>query len=90
MARITADMARELAGVVDIEKDMEFAYNAIEQSAKTGGRTVILRSDLFSQGGLNCVKEWLKAVDELRTAGYAVEFFYEERQFVDMGTKVSW
>ena len=90
MARITADMARELAGVVDIEKDMEFAYNAIKQSAKTGGRTVILRNELFSQGNYNIDKKWLKAIDELRTAGFTVEFFYEERQFVDMGTKVSW
>ena len=91
---ITANEARLLSGETPEEK-VEAIQPLIEEAAKKGRRAIIIRDSnvgggMWVNGGYNSTDEWKECVEILRGLGYAVRFYYEERQFVDMGTEISW
>jgi hypothetical protein len=53
-------------------------------------RSTELTSDFWISEGYNGTKDWNKACDILRSDGFTVEFFYEERQVGNMFTVVKW
>jgi hypothetical protein len=88
--RITADQAREYANLM-LEEPLIEAYQAIQKAVSKGQKSVILRSDFWGSGGYNKTGPWLEACRILREEdGFEVNAHYEERQFVDIGTKISW
>lgn len=87
--RLTAAEARELAGPT-IEERVNAALLEIKEAAENKKRSVCLHSDFWTQGGYHETPDWNEAVKQLKDLGYDVEFFYEERQFVDMYTWVKW
>lgn len=88
-SRITALEARELAGPT-IEEHVEYAYELIRAAATKKYRSTELTSDFWINEGYSRTKNWNKACDILRADGFTVDFFYEERQFVNMFTVVKW
>lgn len=46
--------------------------------------------DIWVNGGYIKSPEWKEAKKRLEDLGYTVSFFYEERQFVDMYTLITW
>lgn len=91
MEKITADQARALAGPT-IEERVDQILLDIKEVATNKGRFLIIRRDeqFWTSGGYSQTPEWKTACDLIRAQGFHVEFFYEERQFVDMGTIVKW
>jgi lipid II:glycine glycyltransferase (peptidoglycan interpeptide bridge formation enzyme) len=90
---ITAKEARELAGPTFDERvkdQLEFAYKEIKTAAENKKRKTVLRSDFWVRDGYSGTDEYKAAVKKLKDLGYTVEFFYEERQFVNMYTIVEW
>lgn len=87
---ITAKEARALAGVDDIQEEVDLVLVAIEKAAKEKKRRIDLHSDFWTNGGYNQTKDWQEACLRLKNLGFSVDFFYEERQFVNMFTKVTW
>lgn len=90
---ITAKEARALSGPT-VDEHLARLSKTIETAAREGKQFVIIRSEPYDR--------WLyngnpsgnsiegKVITALTLAGYKVGFFYEERQFVDMGLKISW
>jgi hypothetical protein len=90
MTRITAEQARELAGPT-IEERVEAVYPLIRAAAEKRLRSITLNSGGFwCDEGYDQTAAYKQACDLLRKDGFNVEFFYQELQFVDMGTKISW
>lgn len=89
MSKITAAEARALAGPT-VEERVAEVYPLIREAAQQGKRSLALTSDFWCQGGYSVTPDWEKACSLLRADGYEVKFFYQERQFVDMYTVVSW
>lgn len=89
MSKITAAEARALAGPT-VEELVAEVYPLIRKAAEEKKRSLALTSDFWCQGGYWEKPDWLTACDLLRADGYEVKFFYEERQFVDMYTVVTW
>jgi hypothetical protein len=95
MPRLTATEARGLSGKT-LDEKIDSLLAVIEKVAREGKRE--LRTgyqhredpDLWIQGGYSHTHEWDAAKIELEKLGYTVTFFYEERQFVDMYTKITW
>lgn len=87
---LTAQEARKLAGVDEIQKHVENALKEIEEAAKKGERFVHLHDDFWVSSGYSRTKDYNEACERLRKLGYEVKFFYEERQFVNMYTVVKW
>jgi len=90
---ITAKEARELAGPTLEEKvseQLEFANREIKNAAEFKRRSVQLHSEFWTHGGYRMSEEYEAAVEKLKELGFEVEFFYEERQFVNMYTIVKW
>jgi hypothetical protein len=90
---ITAKEARELSGPTfeeQVEVELEFVYGDIRTAAENKTRQVNLHSEFWTLGGYNNTDEYKAAVKKLEELGYTVEFFYEERQFVNMYTIVKW
>lgn len=90
---ITAKEARELAGPTFdeiVEEQLEFAYEQIRLAAENRKREVILHSEFWTRGGYNQAPEYQAAINKLKELGFEGEFFYEERQFVNMYTIVRW
>jgi hypothetical protein len=91
----SASDAKQLAGPT-LEEKIESICESIKRLAAEKKRT--LRAgydhdadvDLWVYGGYSGTPEWLEAVKVLEGLGYKVSFFYEERQFVDMYTKIEW
>jgi hypothetical protein len=88
MTKITAQEARELAGPT-IQERVDAVYPLIRKAAEEGKREVHLH-DWWVHSGFSGTKYYKQACDILRTDGYTVEFFYEERQFVNMYTVIKW
>jgi len=88
MTKITAQQARELAGPTAQER-VDEVYPLIRKAAEEKKRVVVLH-EWWADAGYGGTKDWKEACDILRKDGYTVEFFYEERQFVDMYTVVKW
>ncbi len=87
---MTAKEARALAGVDDVQEEVDQAMKLITASATTKGREVCLHSNFWTNGGYSRTPEWTDGCDRLRKLGYQVDFVYEERQFVNMYTLVKW
>jgi hypothetical protein len=88
MTKITAQEARELAGPT-VQERVDAVYPLIRKAAEAKQREVHLH-DWWAQSGYSGTHEYKQAVMILEGDGYKVEFFYEERQFVDMYTVVKW
>ena len=86
---ITADQARELAGPT-VQERVDAVYPMIADAASKKRRSVTLHDPFWVDGGYGGKEDWKKACAILKSNGYTVEFFYEERQFVDMYTVVKW
>lgn len=87
--KITAEEARNLAGMTP-EEEVEIVYGLIKEAATKKKRRVALHSPFWTHGGYNRTEDWKAAKLLLEADGFTVDFFYEERQFVDMYTIVSW
>jgi ABC-type proline/glycine betaine transport system substrate-binding protein len=91
--RLTAQEARDLAGLSNEEKANEavnIAITIIHNAAKNKSRKVNLTDDFWTHGGYKPSESWKLAKKILEDLGYKVEFFYTERQFVSMYTIISW
>jgi hypothetical protein len=88
MTKITAHEARELAGPT-VQERVDAVYPLIRKAAEEKHRHVTLNA-WWANSGYGGTKDYKQACDILRADGYTVEFFYEERQFVDMYTVVKW
>lgn len=92
---ITAEQAKKLAGPT-LEEKVEALGAKIEELAKQGKRCLYTGyqyredEDLWIHGGYSNSEDWKKAKQLLESKGFKVSFFYEERQFVDMYTIISW
>ncbi len=89
MAKITAEEARRLSGY-NAEEYADEAFQLIRIAATDGKREIRLHTKFWTQGGYSRTPEWQKACKILEDAGFSIQFFYEERQFVDMYTIVEW
>jgi hypothetical protein len=87
--KITAKEARELAGMT-AEEEVEGVYELIREAATEKKRSVFLHTNFWTHGGYDKKEDWKKAKLLLEEDGFKVEFFYEEKQFVNMYTIVSW
>jgi hypothetical protein len=88
MSKITAAEARKLAGPT-VQERVDDVYPLIREAAEKGKRSIALH-DWWANEGYNRTNEWKQACMILEGDGFKVEFFYEERQFVDMYTVVKW
>lgn len=91
---ITAEQARELAGPT-AEEIVEAVMPYIREAAEKKRRKLFphqqgLNQNFWINGGYNLDQKWLDVKNILKGLGYTVDFFYEERQFVDMYTIISW
>jgi len=79
-----------------LEQKVEQVLEVCEGFAKVGktelrtGWDYTYDQDLWIQGGYSRTEEWKLAEQLLRSMGYTVTFYYNEAQFVDMYTKISW
>jgi len=89
MTKITAQEARELAGPT-VQERVDAVYPVIREAATKGKRDIMLRDKFWADGGYSASKDWQQAVMILEGEGYKVGFYYNESQFVDMGTTVEW
>jgi len=87
--RITAAEARAFAGPT-VEEIVDDVYILIRKLAADKKREARLTGEFWVNGGYSRTPEWSKACDILRNDGFTVDFFYEERQFVNMYTVVKW
>lgn len=88
MSRITAQEARKLAGPT-VQERVDDVYPLIREAAEKGQRHIALH-DWWASEGYSRTNDWKQACMILEGDGFKVEFFYEERQFVDMYTVVKW
>lgn len=95
MSRFTAKEAKELAGPT-LDEKIDLLLESIKNRATEGHRYIATgrhhdsHSDLWIQGGYDMTDDWQEAKKVLEDLGYNVKFYYNESQFVDMYTKVSW
>jgi hypothetical protein len=89
MSKITAAEARKLAGPT-VQEQVDLVYPLIREAAEKRKRSITLHDDLWVNGGYAGTVEYKQAVKILENDGFVVEFFYEERQFVNMYTIVKW
>lgn len=85
---ILASEARELAGPT-IRERVEALEPLIRAAAEKKQRQIILH-DWWANVGYEGGAAWKEAEKILKEFGYTLEFFYEERQFVDMYAIVRW
>ena len=87
--KITAAEAKSLAGLT-IEERVDLVFDQIREAATKRKRELHLTDDFWSRGGYSETPEWKKAKQLLTAEGFKVDFFYEEKQFVNMYTLVKW
>lgn len=87
--RLTATQAREIAGPT-IDERVDAALVEIRAAAEKKKREIALHGEFWVHGGYSDTPDYKAACGILRKLGYTVEFFYEERQFVNMYTIVKW
>jgi hypothetical protein len=88
MSKITAQEARELAGP-SVQERVNEVYPFIREAAERKERNITLHGWWANQG-YGKTSDWKKACELLKADGFKVDFFYEELQFVNMYTVVSW
>ncbi len=89
MTRITAAEARALMPF-DAESEVNKVYALIRIAASSGETKLHLHDAFWTRQAYEGSSEYNLACEILRADGYTVKFFYEENQFVDMYTIVSW
>ena len=72
------------------EEMVEAADEAIKSAAMCGKYTIVLRGAQWSRPAYDNEPQWVAACKILTQRGFKVKMFYEERQFVDIGTEISW
>lgn len=87
--KITAEEARKLSGPT-VEERVNSVYALIRAATEKKQRKVHLHDDFWTYGGYDSTNEWKKAAAMLQEDGFKVKFYYNELQFVDMYTIVSW
>lgn len=86
--KITAKQARDLAGPT-IEEMIDDVYARIKaKAAEKKDRSLILHD--WAYEGYGNTEKYKALKKELEGAGFEVEFFYEERQFVNMYVIIEW
>lgn len=86
---LTATEARQLSGRT-AQEQVEAIMPKIEEAAKEGKRRIISYDGFWANEGYSKTTNYQEAVSILQGLGYKVEFFYEERQFVNMYTIIEW
>ena len=86
---IKASEAIQLAGPT-IQERVELLSPLIEAAAKLKKRSINVHDSFWVNEGYSQTKDYKAACKILHDLGYKTEFFYEERQFVNMYTIVSW
>ena len=89
MTQITAAEARRLAGP-SVEDRVNEVFDLIRERATAGYHVLNLKDDFWTREAYSQTEAYKAAVKQLTSAGFAVRFFYEEHQFVDMYTVVEW
>jgi hypothetical protein len=87
--KLTASEAKKISGLT-AEEEVAAIEDRIEKAAKEKKRQIELKSDFWISEGYDQTEKYLKACGILENNGYTVKFFYEELQFVNMYTIVSW
>jgi hypothetical protein len=93
--RLTAAQAREIAGTTVSEKVdalLERIHDFAERKKRSIkiGRDDCPDTDFWVQGAYKDNDDFHQAKRELEALGYSVNFWYEEKQFVDMFLEISW
>jgi hypothetical protein len=86
--KITAAEARKLAGPT-VQERVDEVYPKIREAAEKGKRSIALH-EWWAHEGYSRTDEYKQACMILEGDGFKVDFFYEERQFVNMYTTVEW
>jgi hypothetical protein len=89
MSRITAAEARKLVGPT-VQERVDEVYPLIRKAAEAGQREIRLHGEFWENEGYSKTDDYKQACSLLEADGFGVRFYYEERQFVDMGTIVEW
>lgn len=92
-SRLTAAEARKIAGPTfeeTVGQMVDAALKDVRAAAEKKQRSIALHGHEWVHGGYSRTKEWMAAVAMLHGLGFKVDFFYEERQFVNMYTTVEW
>jgi hypothetical protein len=88
MTKITAQEARELAGP-SVQDRVNDVYPLIRKAAERKEHKISLHG-WWAHQGYGQTADWKKACELLAKDGFNTRFFYEELQFVNMYTIVSW
>lgn len=91
-SRLTAKEAVRLSGPSP-DEHRQFIDECIVDAARSGQREVIVRTSPYARWLYQDVhfdKTAEEVIGGLREDGFVVDQFYEERQFVDMGLRISW
>ena len=86
---LTAKEAREVAGP-RVSDYVEEACQKIRDAATQKKFEVRLNSTFWETEGYSNTQMWRDVKTQLEELGFTVKFYYEERQFVNMGTVISW
>lgn len=90
---ITATEARKLSES-DLETHLKFIEDKIKSACKSCETEVIVRDNPYCwwlySGTNNLSIAEKKTLTALEEAGFHLELHYEERQFADVGLKISW
>lgn len=94
---ITAEKARELAKISNVDPAVDRILKAIEEKAIAGctklktGWEYDMDRDIWISGGYSKTKAYELACKKLKDLGFKIEFYYSDAsQFVDMYTIISW
>ncbi|HBO3056169.1 TPA: hypothetical protein L4R55_002556 [Pseudomonas aeruginosa] len=91
--RLTAAQAREISGPTQeevIESLIDEALAEVRKAAEQKRREVTLRSGAWADEAYRRTPLWLDLAKRLQKLGYAVDVYYVESQFVDVGTTIKW
>jgi hypothetical protein len=87
--KFTAKEAQKFV-VVTAEEEVADIESLIEKAARENKREVRLLNNFWVNEGYVGTEKYKAACKILEENGYTVEFFYEEKQFVNMYTVVKW
>ena len=85
----TAEQEKRFAKIA-AESEIAAIESLIETAARGKKREVRLLSNFWINEGYSQTEKYKAACKILEENGYTVEFFYEEKQFVNMYTVVRW
>ena len=89
---ITAEEARKISGP-GVKDHLDIIERRIRAAAEKKAQSVTIRDQPYCDWAYNHpeIGDTGKAVvRELEEAGFKVDMFYEEKQFADMGMRISW